>query len=226
MRRANFLSSFTFDHTVCVVDNDDNGLAFNRFTGKVLAHYDGRQPGQEAIPLLVDVEEYRRAYGEFPPNDTLSTALDFGYWFKWAFDEAGKPVRYDAAEPEYRREVLRDKLLQHFMPSVTDYAAFDGIRDIEFRPWRHDVVADEAGRAVRGAINECKPEDAEGWGLYGRTFQGPAWHLCDVASREQAYWLRAALAALIVTTPRLHDPYEAARLRMEALDGVKFDEGR
>lgn len=225
----NFNEMFAFDHTVCVVDNGDYGLAFNRFTGKVLAQYETRPDEIAALCALVDVEEYRRAYGEYPPNETVNTALDFGYWFKWLDDPAHVDMRYDPPERDFRQEVLRDKLLTHFMPSVTDYVAHNGIRDIEIRPWVYEIEVIDSGAELRtGGIEEAAPgETPDGWGLYGRTFNGPAWHLCDVASQQQAYWLRAALAPLLIVTPRLSDPYEAAKARMEALDGVKFDpEGR
>lgn len=223
----NFNDSFTFDHTVCVVDNGDYGLAFNRFTGKVLAvhHSFGyASDGCTTSALLVDVEEYRRAYGEYPPNEELNTALDFGYWYR--SQETGK-VAYSPPERDYRNEILHDKLLTHFMPSVTDWASHDGIRDIEIRPWRHQAMDYTWPEAPRG-IEECKPEDAEGWGLYGRTFSGPAWHMADVSSKEQAYWLRAALAPLlIVDRTQECNRFDAAWMRMEALADVKFDpEGR
>lgn len=198
---------------ICIVDNGDYGMAFNRFTGRVLEHY-----GFEAAPGLVDVEEFFVTYGEYPPNEVLNTALDFGIWF---FDVEKGGMHYDPPEWDFRYDFLSCNLSEALgfridLPS-------EQVRSLEVRPCRHAVDVQDGIGIPTGDIEECQPEEAEFWGVYGRTASGPAYHVLDAGNEKAAHALRILLVPILVRRPVLANPYQAALLRCEALEELRVD---
>lgn len=72
---------------------------------------------------------------------------------------------------------------------------------IEVRPWAY------LNRET-GAVDQCPPDKAEGWGIYTRMDNGPAWWAYDTEADEEH--LAHRIAAQLHTTLGLDGTYNKA----------------
>lgn len=110
------------------------------------------------------------------------------------------------SDPGMHAHIVRQILTQFSARHLSNIVA------VEVRPWAY------LDRQT-GTVDECPPAHADGWGIYSRMANGPAWWAYDTEANEED--LAHRIAAQLHTTLGLDGTYNK---QTRPTEGVKADE--